>query len=233
MMFSVLSTSKPDLSPPRPKNLFTLILMLIVSLQLSNNAYFFFFSGDAAFYDVFGIENFNARFNTTETQGKFQLLESYFNTSNREETMKNFARLNVYIADSNVVKTQEDEDYTRNQLVSDIGGQLGLWVGISIITLAEVFELIIDIIRYMTSFSYKRVPLRSNATRRKPISDGHSMDGLTKRRRNNNEDISMSDYNKRKRLEHYNGFKQPVTAFKTQYGNGESLFRYDNHNDDR
>ena len=56
----------------------------------------------------------------------------------REHTMKDFARLNVYIADSNVIITQEMEDYTSTQLVSDIGGQLGLWVGISIITLAEV-----------------------------------------------------------------------------------------------
>ncbi len=52
--------------------------------------------------------------------------------------MKDFARLNVYIADSNVIITQEMQDYTSTQLVSDIGGQLGLWVGISIITLAEV-----------------------------------------------------------------------------------------------
>lgn len=54
--------------------------------------------------------------------------------------MKDFARLNVYIADSNVIITQEMEDYSSTQLVSDIGGQLGLWVGISIITLAEVCE---------------------------------------------------------------------------------------------
>ena len=56
----------------------------------------------------------------------------------REHSMKDFARLNVYIADSNVIITQEMEDYSSTQLVSDIGGQLGLWVGISIITLAEV-----------------------------------------------------------------------------------------------
>ena len=58
----------------------------------------------------------------------------------REHSMKDFARLNVYIADSNVIITQEMEDYSSTQLVSDIGGQLGLWVGISIITLAEVSD---------------------------------------------------------------------------------------------
>ena len=115
------------------------------------------YEGDAAYYDVFGIEEFSERFNKTETMGKFKLFNEYFSVENREQTMKNFARLNVYIADSNVVKTQESEDYTRNQLVSDIGGQLGLWVGISIITLTEVLELICDLFRFFT-FSYSSVP---------------------------------------------------------------------------
>ena len=111
------------------------------------------YEGDAAFFDVFGIEKFSERFNKTETLGKYKLFEEYFNVSNRERTMKDFARLNVYIADSNVVKTQESQDYTRNQLVSDIGGQLGLWVGISIITLAEVLELFVDLFRFLSMYS--------------------------------------------------------------------------------
>ena len=116
------------------------------------------YEGDAAYFDVFGIVKFNDRFNTSKLQDKFKLMTEYFNVNDREETMKNFARLNVYIADSNVVKTQESEDYTRNQLVSDIGGQLGLWVGISLITLTEVLELAIQVFRYMTSSSYRSVP---------------------------------------------------------------------------
>lgn len=64
--------------------------------------------------------------------------------------MKDFARLNVYIADSNVIITQEMEDYSSTQLVSDIGGQLGLWVGISIITLAEVSNFHITLQTTMT-----------------------------------------------------------------------------------
>ena len=61
------------------------------------------------------------RFNKSETAGKYKLFTDYFTVDNRERTMKDFARLNVYIADSNVVKTQETEDYPTNQLVSDIG----------------------------------------------------------------------------------------------------------------
>ena len=79
------------------------------------------YEGDAAFYDVFGIEGFMDRFNKSDTAGKYKLFKEYFKSDNRERTMKDFARLNVYIADSNVVKTQETQDYPTNQLVSDIG----------------------------------------------------------------------------------------------------------------
>ena len=106
------------------------------------------YEGDAAYYDVFYIEGFKERFKNTS---KYDTVKNYFNDSTRETTMKDFARLNVYVADSNVIKTQESGDYTTNQLVSDIGGQLGLWVGISVITLTEVIELLCEIMRYLMS----------------------------------------------------------------------------------
>ena len=96
---------------------------------------------------------------------KFELFRSYFSVTDREETMKNFARLNVYIADSNVVKTEESEEYNLTQLVSDIGGQLGLWVGISVITIAEVIQLLVDILRYLLGCTKRKLPKRANALR--------------------------------------------------------------------
>ena len=117
------------------------------------------YEGDAAYFDVFHIESFSSRFNGTP---KFDMVSNYFTNSShdREKVMQDFARLNVYIADSNVHVTQEEEDYTSTQLVSDIGGQLGLWIGISIITLAEVLELMCDLCRLL--FAGRR---RNSATR--------------------------------------------------------------------
>lgn len=106
------------------------------------------YEGDAAYMDVFYVEDFKQRFEDTP---KNHTIHEYFKDEDREQTMKDFARLNVYVADSNVIKTQESPDYEPNQLVSDIGGQLGIWVGISIITLSEVVELTCMLVRHLMS----------------------------------------------------------------------------------
>ena len=117
------------------------------------------YEGDAAYFDVFHIEHFLDRFNNTtimgENETKLQIMQRYFTEASREQTMKDFARLNVYVADSNIILTEETPEYTPTQLVSDIGGQLGLWVGISVITLTEVIELLGDIFRVICSAKMK------------------------------------------------------------------------------
>ena len=120
---------------------------------------FYSYEGDASFLGIFNITKFNERFNKPETMGKYNLFKAYFNESDsmrREQSLKNFARLNVYIADGNVVKIEESPDYTGSDVISDIGGQLGLWVGISVITLAEVLALMADILSYLLGKCHKR-----------------------------------------------------------------------------
>ena len=107
------------------------------------------YEGDAAYYDIFYLSNFKERF--VDNPAKFKAVDAYFVDKNRETTMGDFARLNVYVADSSVMTTEESPDYGSIQVLSDIGGQLGLWVGISVITLAEVLEMILQMARYVCS----------------------------------------------------------------------------------
>ena len=107
------------------------------------------FDGEEAYINIFETEGYPNRFTNPEDQQKLELYGKYFDASNRRVAMKQFARLNVYVADYNVIKTEESAEYTQAQLLSDIGGQLGLWVGISVITLAEVIELLVDIIKWL------------------------------------------------------------------------------------
>ena len=59
-------------------------------------------------------------------------------------------RVTVYIADNNILRTIESADYESIRLVSDIGG-LGLWIGISVITLFEMFQLVADVCKSITA----------------------------------------------------------------------------------
>ena len=77
--------------------------------------------------------------------------DKYGKDKYKSEVSKFVSRLNVHIADNNVIKTEESPDYEAIRLVSDIGGQLGLWIGISVMTLFEVLQLIADVLRYLTT----------------------------------------------------------------------------------
>ena len=119
------------------------------------------YEGDAAYMDIFYNEQFRERFANTS---KNESIWDYFRDENRYSTLKDFARLNVYIADSNVVVTQETADFDPNQLVSDIGGQLGIWVGISVITLSEVVELVYLLFCHIVR-TWRHVPLATRVHR--------------------------------------------------------------------
>ena len=102
---------------------------------------------DTAFY--FLINDF---LETRLALDKRVLMETKYGVNNyKQEVSKYVSRLNVHIADNNVIKTEESPDYEAIRLVSDIGGQLGLWIGISVMTLFEVLQLIADVLRYLTT----------------------------------------------------------------------------------
>lgn len=76
-----------------------------------------------------------------------QILKSKYGVNYEDKVRRMTSRINVYIADSNVVTTTEAPDYDLVRLVSDLGGQLGLWIGVSVITLVEVLQLGFDVVR--------------------------------------------------------------------------------------
>lgn len=108
------------------------------------------FDGDEAYSDIFWAEKYHRRFEGPQDADKYELYGTHFDEANRNAAMRDFARLNVYIADSNVLKTEEEVDYTCTQLLADIGGQLGLWIGVSVITLAEVLAFLGDVVRHLS-----------------------------------------------------------------------------------
>ena len=60
------------------------------------------------------------------------------------KVLDDFVRLNVYWLDNKVVTTKESALYSLPSLISDIGGQFGIWIGVSVITLSELMELIVS-----------------------------------------------------------------------------------------
>ncbi|XP_065836422.1 amiloride-sensitive sodium channel subunit gamma-like isoform X2 [Oscarella lobularis] len=54
----------------------------------------------------------------------------------------NFARISVYYEELNYQRIAQTKAYESSQLLSDIGGQMGLWLGLSIVSLSELLEFI-------------------------------------------------------------------------------------------
>ena len=73
--------------------------------------------------------------------------ESRFNDFNYEKLSGEMSSVFFQLKNQDLSVILEVPDYTIYQLLSDIGGQLGLWIGMSVITLMEVFELIVNAIK--------------------------------------------------------------------------------------
>ena len=115
----------------------------------------------------------------------------------KKHVFKLLSRLNVHIADSNIMKTIESPDYEAIRLVSDIGGQLGLWIGISVITLFEVVQLVADLFKYLTytgrNIEERNVNGNVVTYQEKPHLASPEKTSIAERRRQRDEDIT-SEY---------------------------------------
>ena len=81
------------------------------------------------------------------------LLKQGYTLSEREKAERasnlirqNLLRLNIYLEDLSVVEYRQLPAYGLADLFADIGGTLGLWMGISVLTIMELMELIIRLV---------------------------------------------------------------------------------------
>ncbi|XP_077998902.1 epithelial sodium channel subunit alpha-like [Glandiceps talaboti] len=63
----------------------------------------------------------------------------------KKDLSRNLARLKFYFESLNSERLSEVEDYPLSGLWADIGGALGLWIGLSIITVVEFFEFVFEV----------------------------------------------------------------------------------------
>ena len=64
-------------------------------------------------------------------------------SKNYDFISENFARVNVFLRVLEIIEMTQTPAYNLSNLFSDMGGTLGLWVGVSILTVAELIQLVI------------------------------------------------------------------------------------------
>ncbi|XP_070561544.1 uncharacterized protein [Ptychodera flava] len=82
-----------------------------------------------------------------------------------DDTIRNnLARLKIYYESLNLELMSEVEDYPASQLLADIGGALGLWIGLSVITVIEFAEFIFEVV---TRGNVEKIRKRNGTTSEK------------------------------------------------------------------
>ncbi|XP_038623643.1 amiloride-sensitive sodium channel subunit gamma-like [Tachyglossus aculeatus] len=94
----------------------------------------------------------------------------------------NFVKVVVYFKQLNYELIEEEPSITEIDLISNMGGLVGLWVGFSVCTLAEFFELLVDVLLFSLSRCRKMLTQRalrgSYRDKQPPIYIGYGTPGL-------------------------------------------------------
>ena len=65
------------------------------------------------------------------------------------EIKKNFVRVEIYYQNLNFQKIEEKPSYSPTQLITDFGGNIGLWIGWSFLTFLEVFVFLVNTMKVL------------------------------------------------------------------------------------
>ena len=110
--------------------------------------------------ELANLSHLMAKRNDSRTE---DLLEQSYTLSEKEKAERasnlirqNLLRLNIYLEDLSVVEYRQLPAYGLADLFADIGGTLGLWMGISVLTIMELMELIIRLLFLL--FNSETVP---------------------------------------------------------------------------
>ncbi|KAJ7385334.1 hypothetical protein OS493_016411 [Desmophyllum pertusum] len=76
-------------------------------------------------------------------------------TNNHAEARRNLARVDIYYKSMTVEIIAQEQRYKPEDLLSSIGGSLGLFTGISILTLLEFCKLLFDLTRFFCKKKFK------------------------------------------------------------------------------
>ena len=85
------------------------------------------------------------RLNKSNVSGTQQFVHYFSNKSNAKEIMSNFAKVTLYYQTLSVSKTLQVRKYSLVDTFSNAGGLMGLWLGISVVSLFELLTLAVSI----------------------------------------------------------------------------------------
>ena len=83
--------------------------------------------------------------NTNITEEE-EFYDYYGNESNKDEIMSNFVKVTLYYQSLSVTRTIQIKVYSIVDILCNVGGLMGLWLGISVISLFEVFLFVFSVV---------------------------------------------------------------------------------------
>lgn len=75
----------------------------------------------------------------------------FLDEDRKEKSEDTLAKLEIYFKDLVYEQVEQQKAYETENLISDIGGQLGLWLGLSAITIGELIEFFVSLFRLITA----------------------------------------------------------------------------------